>query len=134
MNGPQNLSKSLILRAKPLVIAHRGFAQECEENTLSSFQKAYDVGVRYMETDVHSSSDGTAVIFHDNSLKRLTGLNTRVDSLTWADISAVELSDGSRIPTLDQAFEQFPNCVFNIDVKNENSIEHMKHFIKTSVL
>src|SRR5690606_29319776 len=43
--------------APPRVFAHRGFALEAPENTLLAFAKALAIGVTYIETDVHESSD-----------------------------------------------------------------------------
>ena len=44
-------------------IAHRGASLVAAENSFESFRKAFDLGYRVIETDIHSSKDGTAYIF-----------------------------------------------------------------------
>ena len=57
--------------APPRVLAHRGLAIDAPENTLLAFAKALAVGVTHVETDVHVSADGVAMISHDPDLRRL---------------------------------------------------------------
>ena len=55
-------------------IAHRGYHDRnktCWENSLSAFAAAVDKNFA-IECDVHLSSDGVPVVFHDNDLKRLS--------------------------------------------------------------
>ncbi|MFF1875802.1 glycerophosphodiester phosphodiesterase, partial [Kitasatospora herbaricolor] len=66
----------------PRIIAHRGLALEAPENTLLAFLRALSAGATHLETDVHASADGVAVISHDPDLSRLVGRDVRVDQLT----------------------------------------------------
>ena len=54
----------------PKIIGHRGAAGYAPENTLVSVQRAYDLGVRWIEVDVKLSSDDVPVLFHDDRLER----------------------------------------------------------------
>ena len=47
------------------MLAHRGLALEAPENTLLAFAHAVAVGAPYIETDVHVTADGVAVVSHD---------------------------------------------------------------------
>jgi len=53
------------------IIAHRGFSKEYPENTIIAFEKAMEVGVDMIETDVRLSSDNIPIIFHDEKLTRI---------------------------------------------------------------
>ena len=59
--------------------AHRGLwsAGDAVENSLAAFEKACRMGYG-VELDVRLSSDGEAMVFHDETLKRLAGLDTAV--------------------------------------------------------
>ena len=89
------------LLATPL--AHRGFhdlAAGCPENSLSAFRAAIDAGYG-IELDVQRSADGRAMVFHDDTLDRLTDRSGLVASLTAADLGRTLLCDSDdHIPTL----------------------------------
>jgi glycerophosphoryl diester phosphodiesterase len=55
------------------LVGHRGFPEKYPENTLTSIQSALQTGVKAIEFDVQCSADGTAYVFHDENLERLTG-------------------------------------------------------------
>ncbi|MBP9840811.1 MAG: hypothetical protein KBC64_00105 [Simkaniaceae bacterium] len=50
-------------------IAHRGASKEKPENTLASFIQAIDIGVDFLECDVHLSQDNFPVIIHDDQIE-----------------------------------------------------------------
>lgn len=109
--------ESYLSPARPRLFAHRGLAIEAPENTLLAFAKALALGVEYLETDVHASSDGVAMISHDPELSRLTGRDTRIDQLTAAELQRIDLGDGQSFTTLAEALDAFPTARFNIDIK-----------------
>jgi glycerophosphoryl diester phosphodiesterase len=57
---------------RPLVAAHRGGALLWPENSLTAFRHALALGVDYLETDVHLTSDGEVVVLHDPTFDRTT--------------------------------------------------------------
>ncbi|MEY4349034.1 MAG: hypothetical protein RLZ69_977 [Actinomycetota bacterium] len=104
------------------VFAHRGFASEsAPENTLAAFERALEVGATHMETDIQATSDGVAVVFHDDDLERVAGIVGRVDGITFEQLQEVRIG-GQHIPTLLEALQRFPQARFNIDVKRANAI------------
>ncbi|MBX3093133.1 MAG: glycerophosphodiester phosphodiesterase [Cryobacterium sp.] len=108
--------------APPRVLAHRGLALEAPENTLLAFAKALALGVTHIETDVHASADGVAVIAHDESLDRVADRKVRVDQLTMAELRRVELGEGQGFCSLSEALDAFPEARFNIDIKSSAAI------------
>lgn len=77
---------------KKLAYAHRGFHDGTRaENSLSAFAAAAEAGFA-IELDVRLSSDGVLVVFHDDTLERVTEAEGRVDSMTAAQLSELKLS------------------------------------------
>lgn len=106
----------------PRVLAHRGFAREAPENTLLAFAKALALGVTHIETDVHASADGVAVISHDPDLSRLAGRDATVNQLTMTELRRVDLGHGQTFASLAEALDGFPAARFNIDVKSADAV------------
>jgi glycerophosphoryl diester phosphodiesterase len=108
---------------RPRVLAHRGLAIEAPENTLLAFEKAVGIGCHYIETDVHVSLDGVAVVAHDPSLARVAERDVPVRALTIAELRRVDLGHGQGFCSLEEALDAFPETRFNIDVKIEGAVE-----------
>lgn len=107
----------------PRIIAHRGLATTAPENTLLAFLEALAIGVTHLETDVHATSDGVAVLSHDPDLGRLTGKATPILRLSLAELRAIPLGADQRVPTLREALHAFPEARFNIDIKSDEAVE-----------
>lgn len=92
------------LTARP--IAHRGLHdlnKDCWENTLSAFERAAERGYA-IECDVHLTSDGVPMVFHDDGLARLTGEEGYIWQRTAAEMAALRVGGTEdRVPTLEQA-------------------------------
>jgi glycerophosphoryl diester phosphodiesterase len=115
----------------PLLIAHRGAADDAPENTLEAFAAAVELGCRYLETDAHVTRDGVVVAFHDDRLDRVTDRAGAIADLT---IEEVERADagyhyaavdgmhpfrgaGVRVPRLETVLTRWPHARVNIDPK-----------------
>jgi glycerophosphoryl diester phosphodiesterase len=109
--------------ALPRVLAHRGLATSAPENTMLAFLKALSAGAEYLETDVHVSQDGVAVIAHDEDLKRVAGRPVRVEHLTMAELRRVNLGDGQSFSSLAEVLDAFPTARFNIDIKVDGAVQ-----------
>lgn len=105
------------------VFAHRGLVSDkAAENTLAAFQDALDAGATHLETDVQATKDGVAILFHDNTLKRVAGIDSDVKNLTFEQVRAIALPGGP-ILSLQEALEKLPDARFNLDIKRSIAIE-----------
>jgi glycerophosphoryl diester phosphodiesterase len=107
----------------PIAFAHRGGASDAPENTLPAFQRAVDLGYRYLETDVQVTADGVLVAFHDADLLRTTGRDGRIDQLPWSDVRQALVDGREPIPLLDELLDAFPDVRVNIDCKTDRAEE-----------
>lgn len=83
-------------------VAHRGLWSPtgAPENSLGAFQAACEAGYG-IELDVQLSSDGEAMVFHDDDLARMTGAEGRIRDRTAADLAELRLAGtDERIPSL----------------------------------
>ena len=92
-------------------IAHRGFSSRYPENTLLAFEQALAIGADGAEFDVQLSLDNVPVVFHDESLKRITGDDLYIKDLTVRELKTLDVSyrfrgqcATQRIPTLEEYF------------------------------
>lgn len=118
-----------------LVYAHRGASAELPENTLEAFLRAVELGVDILETDVHCTADGHVVVHHDMTGHRMANVPRAVADSPLSEVRrwnvgfGFRASDGTglagpsfRVPTLEEAFDAFPEMRFNIDIKARAAI------------
>ncbi|SER95681.1 glycerophosphoryl diester phosphodiesterase [Propionibacterium cyclohexanicum] len=108
-------------------LAHRGgWDEHCPaplENSLRAFEHAVgDLGYRYVETDVHATSDGVLIALHDEHLDRVTDRRGAVSELPFSQVRRALIGGTEPIPTMDEVFEALPQTRINIDIKQENAI------------
>lgn len=100
------MSRAHALLSGP-AFAHRGLwgPGDAPENSLAAFDAACEAGYG-IELDVRLSADGEAVVFHDDTLKRLTGRQGRVDALTAGELAGLRLGATSEpVPTLRRVLD-----------------------------
>lgn len=106
----------------PLAFVHRGGSSHGVENSLSAFSAAIDLGYRYLETDVHTTSDDVAVVFHDRTLDRMTDRTGRIEHLPWSQVRKARIAGSEPIPRLDEMLAAFPDLRINIDMKSPGAV------------
>jgi glycerophosphoryl diester phosphodiesterase len=102
----------------PIAFAHRGGAADRPENSMAAFQRAVDLGYRYLETDAHATADGVVVAFHDRTLDRVTDRRGTIARLPYAEVAKARIHGTEPIPRLDDLLGSFPEARFNIDLKD----------------
>lgn len=104
--------------------AHRGASEYCPENTLLSFYTGMYMGANGIETDVQRTKDGVLVLFHDDNLQRIFGLETSISDHTWDELQGMLVKKNAledRLVTLDDFLRQFSfrPVTFAIELKQE---------------
>ena len=110
---------------RPIAFAHRGGADGSgsTENTMSAFASAVALGYRYVETDVHATSDGVLVAFHDPTLDRIAGRDETIEKMTWRELQSVVLGVDERVPRLVDLLDAWPDLRVNIDIKAWSAVD-----------
>ena len=86
-------------------IAHRGYVAKGVENSIEALEGAAEVGADYVEFDIILTKDNKFVVMHDFNLKRLTGINKRVQDMNFDEIVGLQIKQGdytSKIPSLEE--------------------------------
>lgn len=105
-----------------MALAHRGFSPDGLENSMAAFAGAVRLGMRYVETDVHATSDGVAVAFHDETLDRVTDASGRVADLPWTRVRAARIGGREPVPSLEDVLGTWPDLRVNIDIKSSAAV------------
>ncbi|TRX74876.1 glycerophosphodiester phosphodiesterase [Pseudomonas mangiferae] len=112
-----------------LIYGHRGAKGEVPENTLASFQRCLEHGVRRCELDLHLSRDGELMVIHDPTLKRTTGRRGKVvehDAVNLVTYDARLGGPGALqpcpIPRLEELFERCPFEHWQLEVKSASRV------------
>lgn len=114
----------------PRILAHRGFTgpdpqDQVPENTLAAFRRALAAGASHLESDVHATRDGVAVLVHDAEIVDADGLHVVVADVDWSLLQSVDLGRGNRVPTLAEALAALPDARFNLDIKAVGAADGM---------
>lgn len=110
------------------VAAHRGWCAKYPENTMLAFEKAIELGVDQLETDLRMTKDGAIVLIHDADVARTTNGQGNVWELTLEEIRALDAGShkgpefaGCKVPTLEEflaLMEQHPTLTVDFEFKN----------------
>ena len=108
------------------VTAHRGSSRMAPENTMAAIEAAMEEMADYSEIDVQTTADGIVVVCHDLNLKRVAGVDRRLGTMTYDQVSWLAVGShfssrfaGERIPTLEEVLEACKGRMkLNIELKN----------------
>lgn len=106
-------------------VAHRGlFDNEngVPENSLPAFIKAAKQGFG-IETDVQMSKDGVLVVFHDDTLKRMTGVEGKLSDYTFEKLRQMRLcGTDCVIPTFEEFLTAADGVNLIVEIKTHENI------------
>ena len=109
----------------PVGLAHRGGwlrGSDTLENTMPAFAAAVELGYSYVETDVHATSDGVLVAFHDVTLDRVTDGHGILAEQPWSVVRRARVGGLEPIPTLAEILSTWPDLRVNLDIKSAGAI------------
>lgn len=121
-------------------IAHRGLSSQAPENTIPAFELAANEQ-RYfgIETDVQTTKDGQFAIFHDDTLKRMNGIDKDLKDLNYQEAASYPIISGSnikkhsglRIPLLTDYLDicSYHDKTAIIEIKRVHDITQLSEFI-----
>lgn len=105
------------------ITSHRGGALRAPENTLSALDYTWECGADYAEIDIQETKDKQLILLHDDSLKRITGLDKKVWEMTYEEIEDLDAGSsfgkeyqGEKIPTLEEVLNF---CLGRLDLNIE---------------
>lgn len=114
---------------KTNLIAHRGYHSKelgIPENSMKAFKRAIDNNY-IIELDAHLLKDGNVVVFHDDNLKRLTGIDKLIKNTTYDEIKKL------KIYNTDQTIPLLTDVLKLVNCKVPLLIE-IKYDVKTGLL
>lgn len=105
--------------------AHRGIHdnETVAENSMTAFHAAIEAGYG-IELDVQLTKDGEVVVFHDDNLMRLCGIDQTLLETTLDELKKIRLlNTNDTIPTLEEVLAEIDGKVpVIIEMKNERRI------------
>lgn len=129
---PHQMTDPFALDGEVEIVAHRGFSAEAPENTLSALVAGVEAGADAVEFDLHTAADGTAVLLHDETLRRTTNGRGRVTDYSAAELGALDAGSwfasefaGEPVPTLSAALARLSDSNVRIyaEVKGVRRID-----------
>ena len=101
-------------------IAHRGYVAKGVENSIEALEGAAEVGADYVEFDIILTKDNKFVVMHDFNLKRLVGLNKRVQDMNFDEVVGLTIKQGdfsSKIPSLEEFVNKAKELNMNLVIE-----------------
>jgi len=135
---------------RPLLFAHRGVSSIAPENTMAAFRLARELGIPGIELDVHLSSDGRLVVFHDHFSGRVAGVpasggnpaippgpeaagrGLELERSGWTELAALDIGSwrgaryaGERPPLLPELLEELGSGFYwDIELKSRVAADY----------
>jgi len=124
------------------VIAHRGASYYAPENTMPSFEKAYEMGADMIELDVVLTKDSVPVVLHDLKVDRTTNGKGPARKFTLSELKQLDAGSwfgtafqNTTIPTLEAVLKWARNKIcLNIEIKREIGTHAVRNSVETLVI
>ena len=114
-----------------VVCGHRGAMGHATENTLESMKKGVELKADMLEIDVYKIKTGEMLVFHDDTLDRITNAKGKIEEYSFEDLRKVLVEGKHQIPTLEEVIETINRkAVLNIELKGENTATDTNRIIE----
>lgn len=115
--------------------AHRGASEYAPENTLLAFYTGIFMGANGIETDVQMTKDGILVLFHDDTITRLTGEEGSIQEFTLEELRGFTFEKNGltdKIVVFEEFLKQFAfrDITFAIEIKQAGIETQIADMIK----
>lgn len=118
------------------LVAHRGYQHLYPENTALSVSGAIDAGALFVEIDIQLSLDLQAMVYHDSSLERVSGLDADISSLPLYQLETLSAFEPDRLgnqfvhekisslANVVDIIRQHPEVTLFVELKQESIEQH----------
>lgn len=111
------------------LIAHRGASSLKPENTIASIQHAIDLGVDYVEIDVHFTKDLVPVVIHDPTTTRTSGnLDFVIAETDSSELNEIDVGSWFH-QEYAKEYMPFLKEVLRLDFKNSKLMIEIKNSV-----
>jgi glycerophosphoryl diester phosphodiesterase len=137
--SPARVASTFAFSGPVEIIAHRGYSARAPENTLAAIDTAIAAGADAVEFDLHVSSDGVPVLFHDDVLERTSDGSGPLHDVSYAELGKLDAGSwfgphfaGERIPRFADALERVRGRVGRVypEVKHYGSRDDLEAMVE----
>ncbi len=105
-----------VLKGRPVILGHRGSPEHAQENSIHSFLLALESGADGVELDVHCTSDGELIVFHDENLSD----GRYISEHTYAEVKNASFRQKIVVHRLEKVFRALSGKgIINIELKHK---------------
>lgn len=115
--------------------AHRGASAYAPQNTMMAFYLGMYMGANGIETDVRVTKDGVPVLFHDETMDKIIGVDGKISDYTFEELQKFSITANSRTDKI-VAFSDFlshfafRDITFAIELKQKGIYETVAELIR----
>lgn len=111
--------------------AHRGASSYAPENTMAAFRLGLEMQANGIETDVQRTKDGVLVLFHDDTIKRMTGEEGRIQDYTYEELLQFDVCNYGQKEKIAR-FQDFLEAFSGLDI--QFAIEFKQQFTEAEII
>lgn len=112
-----------------VLTAHRGSPDRAPENTLPAFAAALADGADELELDLQVTADDRLVVFHDQTVDRITDGTGEVAGFSLAELRELSVS-GERIATFEEVLDAVAGCPLQVELKAPTSAARLAALLR----